>query len=149
MTFLSYVGCSEATFNEEANFSGVTFTDNVEFNRASFSGHAQFDGTIFCGNVDFSKAVFGYTSFRGALFKADSNFVAMQGQSSFTLKDATFFAVPDFGQAHFSEAPRLDNLRFYTAPVESTPIDVPVDHRTRYRSTVASVKTNRGSGPRP
>lgn len=139
VTFLCYVRCSEAIFNEEANFSGVTFTDNVEFNRTSFSGRTQFDETTFCGNVDFSQAVFGYTSFSGALFKADSNFVAMQGQSSFTLKDATFFVVPDFGQAHFSEAPRLDNLRFQTTSVESrrpwmSPPTIKPDISARWRA---------------
>ncbi len=40
-----------------------------------------------------------------------ANFGAIEGRSAFSLAGATFLAVPDFIQAHFAEAPRLDDLR--------------------------------------
>ena len=41
---------------------------------------------------------------------ADASFAAARSEGAFTLASAEFKMVPDFGQAHFDEAPRLDNL---------------------------------------
>ena len=41
---------------------------------------------------------------------AGASFAAARSEGAFTLADAKFKMVPDFGQAHFDEAPRLDNL---------------------------------------
>ena len=43
----------------------------------------------------------------------NADFGAIGGERAFTLAGAVFEAVPDFIQAHFEEAPRLDNLKVH------------------------------------
>lgn len=70
-------------------FSEVTFFDDTWFAQAGFKGH---------------------TSFEGATFEKDAFFAAIKAEGLFTLYNAKFLLVPDFEQAHFIEAPRLDVL---------------------------------------
>jgi hypothetical protein len=71
-------------------------------------------------NASFNQAIFkSYTSFLSTTFKNDSAFIAINGQNFFSLEQVKFYAVPDFSQAHFAEAPRLDNSYFRPTPGES------------------------------
>ena len=48
--------------------------------------------------------------FNGTMFSGEADFNAVLGRRAFSMSAAVFAAVPDFIQAHFEEAPRLDNL---------------------------------------
>jgi hypothetical protein len=48
--------------------------------------------------------------FDDASFEGEANFNAVWGRRTFSLARARFKGVPDFIQAHFEEAPRLDNV---------------------------------------
>jgi uncharacterized protein YjbI with pentapeptide repeats len=96
-------------FSKDAVFKGAIFSGDARFGRATFSSDANFQDTTFSGDARFGQAVFtSFTNFRGAKFKKEAFFAAMRGESHFSLQDAKFFGVPDFEQAHFAEAPRLD-----------------------------------------
>ncbi|MGF1622086.1 MAG: pentapeptide repeat-containing protein [Rhodomicrobiaceae bacterium] len=90
-----------ATFAEGASFTQARFQDDVLFAKSTFTGHADFHLTLFPA----------FASFRQADFHGPANFNAIRGARAFDLSDATFAAPPDFVQAHFEEAPRLDNLK--------------------------------------
>lgn len=49
-----------------------------------------------------------FATFEETRFESEAVFVAIDGKSHFTLRGAIFLEVPDFEQAHFAEAPRLD-----------------------------------------
>ena len=91
-----------ATFTGDAGFRGQTFTNDVFFNGAKF-------GTK--GTADFGLATFERVAqFDGAAFEGKADFNAVWGKRTFSMAGARFEGVPDFIQAHFEEAPRLDNV---------------------------------------
>ena len=49
--------------------------------------------------------------FHNAQFKGEADFNAVAGKRAFSMAGARFQRVPDFIQAHFEEAPRLDNVQ--------------------------------------
>lgn len=111
-TFAGVAWFGKATFSDGAWFSGTTFLDKAQFRQSAFSDSALFRGATFAGEARFLQCVFnGFTSFNGARFETAADFRAIEGKSAFSLADVTFTAVPDFIQAHFVEAPRLDNMR--------------------------------------
>jgi hypothetical protein len=100
-----------AAFSGDARFDSAAFSGDASFVSAAFSGDVRFDSAAFSGDADFSLAHFKQSaSFNRARFEAAS-FEAMRGERGFSMADAVFEAVPDFIQAHFQEAPRLDNLQ--------------------------------------
>lgn len=102
----------EATFSGNAVFNEATFSGDVSFDKAKFSGGAWFNKATFSGDTWFEESGFGgYTQFNDARFEKVGGFRAIDSKSFFSLDGATFLAVPDFIQAHFAEAPRLDNTR--------------------------------------
>ena len=117
---------TEASFQGDAWFIKASFEDTAKFGEGSFQGDVEFFGASFQGDVEFTKASFedtarfdltefaGYSTFASVVFTKAASFHAIRGQSAFSLKGATFRAVPDFIQAHFDEAPRLDNLTIAT-----------------------------------
>ncbi|SFH54146.1 Uncharacterized protein YjbI, contains pentapeptide repeats [Nitrosospira sp. Nsp14] len=110
----------EANFNSNVMFHGAMMADRASFDRAEFKGRTWFDQSLFKGNVVFDQAIFAnLTSFFRVTFQKESSFVAIEGRSLFTLEESVFFLVPDFAQAHFAEALRLDNSHFSAAPRES------------------------------
>jgi uncharacterized protein YjbI with pentapeptide repeats len=105
----------DSEFHRVARFSDVTFQDvlfrnvkflsRVEFVQVRFGGLSLFEGVTFQGYADFKRSIFaGYP-----------NFIGIRSERAFDLAGATFSSVPDFLQAHFEEAPRLDNLRVLTS----------------------------------
>lgn len=108
-SFLKGAGFSKSSFSSDARFGGAEFSRPVMFNGSTFSDVAEFNRSIFSGDAGFSQCVFkGLSLFQGALFEKGADFVAIKSESVFTLAGAIFDNVPDFHQAHFSEAPRLD-----------------------------------------
>ena len=125
--YASFVG---ATFTGYALFQGATFTGNTSFNSATFTSayfvsatfevgasfvSATFTGDAFFGGARFKQANFmlarfDYATFAGAEFGGRASFEAIRCERGFTMARARFDVVPDFIQAHFEEAPRLDNL---------------------------------------
>ena len=114
----AYAGFNIATFSGEAGFDIATFSGDAWFLGATFSGDAWFDSATFSGYLGFGLGIFGgATSFGGARFEKNANFGAIDGKSAFSLAGAVFLAVPDFIQAHFAEAPRLDDIHIQPTPV--------------------------------
>ena len=127
-TFKGFTLFQGATFKGDAEFNGATFRSATVFNGATFKGGAQFQETRFTDDVIFWQATFRGiarfelstfehgTSFSNATFCAEADFKAVQGDSAFTMTDAEFLEVPDFQQATFMQAPRLDNVRIGPQP---------------------------------
>jgi uncharacterized protein YjbI with pentapeptide repeats len=112
-TFSSEARFERATFSDDTIFYGATFEGDAGFGKATFSGKAEFEEVEFQGQATFSQAIFeGFANFSKTIFWKEANFVAIKDQSSFTLQEARFSVVPDFRQAHFEEAPQLDDVRF-------------------------------------
>ena len=110
--FRDYAWFEGATFAGEAGFVGATFTGSARFDGATFTGKARFGKATFTGEALFLQAIFGgYAAFENAKFERSANFRAFEAKRMFSLDGATFLAVPDFIQAHFAEAPRLDDSR--------------------------------------
>ncbi len=130
-TFRQGVSFENAIFNEntmiqnpEVSFSGVRFDQGAKFTKAHFHSRASFNRAVFNNLTDFSASVFeGKTTFAGAKFQGQSDFRAIKSTSVFLFDDlgsasqnrdcgvAEFSSVPDFQQATFVEAPRLDNVK--------------------------------------
>ena len=111
-TFRGMADFQSATFNRHARFYRTTFSESAHavFAAATFSGTAEFASATFSGDTGFTQSHFnGYTNFASARFRR-ADFTAAQGERGFTLEGARFAEVPDFSQAHFAEAPRLDNV---------------------------------------
>jgi len=100
-----------AEFEGYAAFPTAEFKGPASFVDASFGDDARFWHAKFRSTVDFHQAAFAdYTSFENALFGGRSIFGAIEVKRAFILTSATFRQVPDFIQANFAEAPRLDDL---------------------------------------
>ena len=113
VTFAGDLGLFDgATFEDPARFNGATFKGHAVFRGVTFTGHTEFNEATFAGHADFLETVFGgFTAFVDATFEHYSDFRAIESKSMFQLSDATFLEVPEFIQAHFAEAPRLDDCR--------------------------------------
>lgn len=130
ITNFSYATFEGLTKFQNVKFYGITdfqntkFTDTTLFNEAKFHEKSMFDsalfkkvvifdGAQFKKNASFSTALFEkYTSFKQVVFKKNANLNAIQSDSAFNLEKATFEKeVPDFIQANFKEAPRLDHVK--------------------------------------
>lgn len=107
----------EATFEGATAFGGARFENEAVFEDATFEGIALFWGVIFEGAARFGLSTFEHsTSFYGAKFRAEADFKAVQGNSVFTMANAKFREVPNFQQATFVQAPRLDNVKIGPQP---------------------------------
>jgi uncharacterized protein YjbI with pentapeptide repeats len=85
----------KAKFKKIAFFEGTTFASYARFREAIFDDDAWFDNASFGSYVTFREAeIFGRAKFHGAQFAR-----------SMSIHDTHFKQVPDFRQAHFTEAP--------------------------------------------
>jgi hypothetical protein len=99
------------TFTGDARFAGTTFKGDASFEGANFADAARFASTTFSGGAWFDSATFeGNSFFAWAGFAKIASFYSIRGERGFDMAGTSFEAVPDFIQAHFEEAPRLDNL---------------------------------------
>ena len=132
--FEGAAGFDIARFEGAAWFVGAGFKGAAGFDRAKFEGAAWFVGAGFEGDAWFFQASFeSYTTFERTQFDGPSNFGAIEVKSAFALKDATFKQVPDFIQADFPQAPRLDELA--------------IQPRDLWERTFKAVKRFRKRGP--
>ncbi len=133
-TFNGQADFQSATFSNNADFSAVNFIGSALFGSTIFSSNAEFCGCKFASEASFREQTFSkYANFSGvrfgpkgadfglaifeqvalfdcAKFEGEANFNAMAGRHAFGMAGACFKRVPDFIQAHFEEAPRLDNV---------------------------------------
>lgn len=122
--FISQVEFENATIKGNAKFNNTEFNGDVWFNSTKVIGKAQFDGAnfkgftsfdnvVFCGDTVFSTTDWNdTTTFENTSFFAASNFTAIHSKRAFNLDNTIFHTqIPQFTQAHFSESPRLDNLK--------------------------------------
>ncbi len=100
-SFLGPAFFQDAAFRGAVTFQDQTFKHHVSFIGANFGSGANFSLTTFKRSVDFDKAI----------FQGEADFKGMFGERTFSMVGARFGPVPDFIQAHFSEAPRLDYTR--------------------------------------
>ena len=102
----------DANFGGEAWFAKSTFKKLARFNNATFKRGARFENCTFEDDVAFSTVRFkGYAIFDQTEYRGRVSFQAVEGVSAFTMVNASFSDVPNFDQATFAEAPRLDNFR--------------------------------------
>ena len=121
-TFDGFVSFAHSKFNDLAIFDGKTldsgkcqykgrFANTASFKHVIFSGAATFCETMFSKEADFESATFaGHTEFNGTKFYNRAVFSSARSESAFSLAGTCFEQVPDFRQAHFLEAPNLDNV---------------------------------------
>jgi hypothetical protein len=96
---------------DNAEFSSEEERREARFDSATFGGEARFDSATFGANASFDSATFdGFASFAKATFQNEANFAAAHSYRVFMLEGAGFKMVPNFIQANFEEAPRLDNV---------------------------------------
>lgn len=116
-------------FTDDALFSTANFTGETLFDGAKFAGKARFIGAKFTGEATFRRATFigtasfnqtdfnSFTTFINSRFYQHADFEAINVERGFTLANVQFTSqVPSFIQAHFKEAPRLDNIAVITPP---------------------------------
>ncbi len=119
-TFKGYAWFERVTFEGGAGFERATFKGGAWFESATFKGYARFESATFKGRAWFNQASFaGYTTFYDATFEKELNFEAIRSERAFTLEKTVFKYAPNFIQANFTEAPRLDNSDFGSVPVQS------------------------------
>ncbi len=107
----SEINFKEAKFGKAAYLSDARFVKRAVFEGVHFAGNTFFIRSAFQDIADFSLVKFDqYAGFEAARFFGPTNFNAVRGDRAFTMADASFDFVPDFIQAHFEEAPRLDNV---------------------------------------
>jgi len=110
--FNQRVSFQNSRFKQAASFVQAIFNGQTEFNDANFSENALFRKTRFHHSASFTAAVFKrFTTFQDAIFKQNVDFNAIRSESAFSLEGVGFEQnAPDFIQAHFEEAPRLDHI---------------------------------------
>ena len=102
----------KATFESEANFSEAIFDGSALFDNATFKGRTMFNNATFKSSVQFIEAIFeGSIHFDKISFLGGAYFSAVQSKSEFTTAGSEFMEVPNFQQATFVQAPRLDNVK--------------------------------------
>ncbi len=117
--FGAVAGFEKVRFEDTVVFSEASFGDAARLGQVKFCSSARFRGTQFHGDARFDQSTFeGLTTFQSARFQKKIDFSAIRSDRAFTLNKATFHDVPDFVQASFSEAPRLDNLHFRPGPIQ-------------------------------
>ena len=149
--FLGNIRFNGVHFSDHAGFDGAKFESDAWFN-STFAGSAWFRNALFSSDVIFADATFkGYTTFQGARFRKAAAFNAIRSERAFDLSDAFFEGAPDFIQAHFEEAPRLDNVLIrgnraefpWPTVVHSSERDIPARWRALKRLAVQSHDTDR------
>lgn len=111
--FSEFSDFSEAVFENGVNFSEARFKKDIIYNQSSFLNNINFTNASFNEYADFKKATFlKEANFEKAKFNYEANFNAIISESAFSLEGVKFSNnVPDFIQANFKEAPRLDNIK--------------------------------------
>lgn len=151
-TFKKSAWFYETFFKEEAYFNNAFFKEEAVFSKATYKKAAVFINTTFNKSTWFNNITFKEASlFKTALFKGETTFKntkfideaifnAIRVESAFALEKTKFLnQVPNFIQASFKEAPRLDNIEFgYDVPPgsfgNSITIHTPTEIKVRYQA---------------
>jgi uncharacterized protein YjbI with pentapeptide repeats len=103
---------NEAIFRRDTYFLNSLFKIDTNFTDTRFHESVNFTKAEFYNTVNFQEASFlGFTKFRDTYFEKEAIFEAILSPRGFDLTKATFKILPDFVQAHFAEAPRLDGVK--------------------------------------
>lgn len=107
------IGFSNSQFHGHTSFRFIQAMNKIEFESSKFKNKTFFSNSSIDGQVNFSNAEFEQsTNFSKNIFYKLALFNAIQTKGAFTLENTTFEKeVPDFIQANFKEAPRLDNIQ--------------------------------------
>lgn len=127
-----------AQFLREASFRGAIFHAGAHFAETTFEDAARFQDCQFLDDADFTQASFAsFTGFSRSRFCGAAEFFAAQGLagSAVTFEDAVFERAPDFTQANFPQAPRLDNVTVREA-VEDQDANLPAKWRNLKRLAI-------------
>ena len=127
----------ETVFEGETSFHQVTFRKSL-FHMARFNGPATFTQSTFEGPAAFQSSRFqGYASFVNVRFADRALFSGIFAQSVFSMSYSKFSHVPDFEQASFAEAPRIDNIHI------SAQIGIPASVTKEIISSIRSWRSPR------
>ena len=114
--FLDYITFEHANFYKLCKFYQSTFSPEIDANfcNAIFHYNTWFGECEFHGNTIFARLQSKLNLvFRDTTFHQSANFDAIRAEHTFSLEKVTFKKdVPNFIQAHFEEAPRLDDITF-------------------------------------
>lgn len=97
------------TFDEFADYSGVTFTDDVVLRNIRFTKGFSFAGAVFQGRVRF----FGVANERTKGSRADFSGAKFHGSAQFNQKSALYLG--NFEGAEFGDTARFQGCRFYAS----------------------------------
>jgi uncharacterized protein YjbI with pentapeptide repeats len=98
-----------ATFSDEAQFWGVTFSGDAWFNEATFGGNADFERATFGGDAYFYNATFSNSAgFDQVTFGGEASFNKTSFSSGPTFFNTTVGGRAKFYKATFNEAGFLD-----------------------------------------
>ncbi len=118
-TFSSYAAFNEAMFSKYATFENMTSSGYTGFNHATFLKTARFSNATFSKDAKFIGASFkGSASYHEAHFQGPALFTAIKAERDFSIAGAHFQRVPDFVQANFAEAPKLDSTHLRPGFIE-------------------------------
>ncbi|MGH1407636.1 MAG: pentapeptide repeat-containing protein [Rhodomicrobiaceae bacterium] len=106
------IGFTSSTFNGHTSFQNIVANLDLIFENTKFLKTLKFNGSVIKGLIDFKNAEFNYSSdFSATQFIKGANYSSIRSKGTFTLESAKFKnELPDFIQANFEEAPRLDNI---------------------------------------
>ena len=128
-----------AVFDGDARLQKVHFGEDARFERCAFAKSARFSEAVFAERAVFQQAEFkGFSDFQQAKFQGEADFTALHGRegAAFDFEGASFKRVPNFMQAHFPEAPRLDNVSVTEAREEQKDPDLPARWRNLKRLAI-------------
>jgi hypothetical protein len=114
--FREFIFPGEADFTE-AKLEGLTFFDDAKFEGAAWfrnleTSYVNFNSVTFLQQVWFNQATFsGAGHFQNAHFMKHADFIAITSRGIFDLEGASFAYLPNFTQAHFEEAPDVQDVR--------------------------------------
>ena len=103
----------QVIFSDHVLFINTTFHGDAGFSEVTFDKSAYFYDTKFIGEVWFGQSgFFSFTIFENCSFHKTTSFSGIQCRSTFYLRNSYFSYIPDFVQANFSQAPRLDHIKY-------------------------------------
>lgn len=112
-------------FPDEIHFSGISFKKSVDFRHAifyeacnfikvNFNGEARFDNSIFLKGADFNRATFsGITNFSNVTFKNGIYFVAGIFKETAYFNNAKFYGEGNFGLSTFYSHVSFSMIEIY------------------------------------
>jgi hypothetical protein len=131
----------EAIFYDIVCFLSCQFSDDVNYNNCVFNKGVWFNSSSFLGETIFVSSVLKkQTHFENTTFHKLADFYAIKSDGAFLAKQTYFInEVPNFIQANFKEAPRLDQIEIGKNALpgrfsNSLTAHIPSDIKARYQA---------------